>query len=105
MDDEKDGVLPRSRLTLEMPPGAGTPAPKVVPLGRGNLDDLVALSQNLADQIKSGVHGDLRSGVVVLLKANGEPVVMGWGREADDIHGIGLLTLGAQWLSARETKR
>jgi len=47
----------------------------------------------------------LTATVDVTLDETGTPTVYGWGRDADDIHAIGLLHLGASWLALHEVKR
>jgi hypothetical protein len=73
---------------------------KVVKL-TGNLQDIPALIEALAKQTREGKFGEIVAGVCVLLNDDGEPQVFGWGGDTDAIRGIGLLTLGAQWLSRK----
>jgi hypothetical protein len=74
---------------------------KVVELSTGNLLDIPALIETVAKQTREGEFGNVVAGVCVLLNDDGEPQVFGWGGDIDALRGIGLLTLGAQWLSAR----
>lgn len=77
---------------------------KVVKLPTGNLQDIPALIETVAKRTREGEFGTVVAGVCVLLNDAGEPQVFGWGGDTDDVRGIGLLTLGAQWLSARKVK-
>jgi hypothetical protein len=78
---------------------------KIVELPTGNLQDIPALIETVAKQTRDGEFGKVVAGVCVLINDDGEPQVFGWGGDTDDVRGIGLLTLGAQWLSARKVKR
>jgi hypothetical protein len=73
---------------------------KVVKLPTGNLQDIPALIETVAKQTREGEFGKVVAGVCVLLNDDGEPQVFGWG-DADAVRSIGLLTLGAQWLSRK----
>jgi hypothetical protein len=73
----------------------------VVELPTGNLQDIPGLIEAVAKQAREGEFGKIVAGVCVLLSDDGEPQVFGWGGDIDALRGIGLLTLGAQWLSAR----
>lgn len=71
---------------------------EVVSLPGNHLDDIAALMEAVAAEVR---RGDLKavSGACVLLTDEGEVQVFGWGR-TDDLHAIGLLHLGIDWLVA-----
>lgn len=73
---------------------------KVVKLPTGNLQDIPALMEAVARQTREGKFGKIVAGVCVLLNDAGEPQVFGWG-DTDAVRGIGLLTLGAQFLARK----
>jgi hypothetical protein len=71
----------------------------------GNLADIPKLMETVAAELRAGEYGEVRSGVCVLLGKDGTPHVFGWGADADDVHAIGLLTLGAAWVGKSEVVR
>jgi hypothetical protein len=71
----------------------------------GDLSDIAGQIEVVAAQVRAGSLGDVAAGVCVLLDAEGLPRVFGWGRDTDDIRAIGLLHLGASWLSAHAVRR
>jgi hypothetical protein len=73
---------------------------KVVKL-TGNLQDIPALIETVARQTREGEFGHVVAGVCVLMNDDGEIQVFGWGGDTDDVRGIGLLTLGAQFLARK----
>lgn len=77
---------------------------KVVPLDAGNVQDIPAMLENLAAQIRAGEVGPFESGAGVLIGHDGDVVVLGWGR-TDDIHSIGILHIGAAWLERNRAIR
>jgi hypothetical protein len=74
---------------------------EVVALPVSHLDDIATLMEAVAAEVRNG---DIRaiSGAGVLLTEHGEVHVFGWGR-TDDVHAIGLLHLGIDWLAGRKT--
>ena len=71
----------------------------------GNVSDIPEQMEAMAAQLRAGDHEKIRFAVCVFLGEGGIPVVCGWGQEADYIHAIGLLHLGASWLAQHEVKR
>lgn len=71
----------------------------------GNFGNIPLLMKEMAAQLRAGTHGSVRTGVAVFLREDGTPIVCGWGQDADDIHAIGLLHLGAAWLCSHEVRR
>lgn len=81
-------------------PGCEWPA-QVVPLNTGgNLSDIPALIEATANRLRSGEFGNITAGACVLLDETGRPTVFGWGA-ADSVRGVGILTIGANWLASR----
>jgi hypothetical protein len=77
---------------------------RVVDFPTGNFRDIPAALEVMAKLIREGVLGDVVSGAGTFLRSDGSVVVCGWG-DTSDVHSIGLLTLGAEWLAARRVVR
>lgn len=77
---------------------------KVVELPANNLRDIPAMLRQLADNIEAGVHGDVRAGACVLMRADRTMSAFGWG-ETDDVHSVGILTCGAAILANSRHER
>ena len=71
----------------------------------GNLSDIPLCMERLAAEIREGRHGNPSMGVAVFFEKTCQPLVCGWGVDTDDIRAIGLLHLGAAWLSTHEVRR
>lgn len=69
-----------------------------------DLNDIPARMEGMAALVRAGEYGETESGVCVLINKEGELTVCGWGRTYD-IHSVGLLSLGIQFLAANRTKR
>lgn len=71
----------------------------------GCLDDIPALLENVASELREGRHGKVLSAAAVFVNEEGVPIVCGWGADTDSIRAMGLLHLGASWLAAHEVRR
>lgn len=95
---DSDGVLPRSDIQASIgEDGKPVFSRNVTEVKFGNLNDVVALLRNAADQVERGELGTIPSGVLVLVDEAGSPIVFGFGK-ADPIHSIGILHIGAAYL-------
>ncbi len=70
----------------------------VVELPKSNIEDLPALLEKMASDLRDGVYGAVNMGAVVLMSESG-PEVFGLGRDADLMAVIGVLHVGADKLS------
>lgn len=72
--------------------------PTIVPFTGGSLADVAGSMEKAAADIRASQGAPVLSAACVTIDENGEVAVYGWGR-TDDIQSIGLLHLGAAWLS------
>ena len=76
----------------------------LIEIGKANLHDIPALLENFARELREGVHGDVVAGAATFLQDDGDVLGFGWGR-TDDVHSVGLLSLGAVGLAANRVAR
>jgi hypothetical protein len=77
----------------------------LVELPKIDLGDIPARMENMAAEIRGGQQGNIEVAAAVFIRDDGDIVVCGWGRDADDVRAVGILHLGAAWLAAHITKR
>jgi hypothetical protein len=78
---------------------------KLVDLSKRNVDDIPAMLETLAANIRSGEYGKVEAGVGVFMDEDGDVFTCGWGSDVDGVYSIGLLNIGAHWLAARKVTR
>jgi hypothetical protein len=75
----------------------------VVELPKSNLQDIPALLEAIARQIREGEFGEVQCGAGVFL-AGDDVIVCGWGK-TDGVHSIGLFNIGSNWLCDKMVTR
>lgn len=75
----------------------------IVELPKRNLQDIPALLEAMARDIRSGDLGEVQCGAGIFL-AGDDVIVCGWG-QTDGVHSIGLFNIGANWLCNRMVTR
>lgn len=77
----------------------------ILNLVQRSVDDIPAMLEVMAKEIRDGEHGTVTAGAGVFLTTDGEVMVCGWGKDATDVHSVGLLHIGAAWLAANKVQR